>query len=84
MERIFCRYDVVLIANQKKGNYWMHAVGLGDCAIKNTSQTAIIRYQGAMEMSPQTGSKYMDGDRNGMVSDVIQWTFKLNHGSDLQ
>jgi hypothetical protein len=57
----------VLIANQYVGNYWMHVTGLGDCQVNNMSQTAIIRYEGAMEMEPETGSKYSDGDRQGKV-----------------
>ncbi|KAL4235459.1 multicopper oxidase [Mactra antiquata] len=59
------RFDVVLTANQKVGNYWLHVMGLGDCAIKNTSQSAIIRYKGAANKHPETGNDYADSDRQG-------------------
>lgn len=61
---VCCRYDVVLNADQLIGNYWMHVVGVGDdCERSRTSQTAIIRYHGAMNMKPTTGDSYEDGFR---------------------
>lgn len=67
------RYDVVLIANQYVGNYWMHVIGLGDCEHKNVSETAIIRYEGAMNMHPSTGKTYADGDRKGKNGNPLKF-----------
>lgn len=70
------RYDVVLKADQPVGNYWMYVRGLIDCQERNTSQTAIIRYDGAMKMQPKTSQIYPDGD--SAVAHANPLTFTQN------
>ena len=40
------RYDIVLNANQKIGNYWMRVKGLASCRHRNVSEIAILNYKG--------------------------------------
>ncbi|GAB0095780.1 Multicopper oxidase [Sergentomyia squamirostris] len=48
------RFDFVIAANQKPGNYWIRVKGLMDCDARSNSahQVAILRYNGTVEEEP--------------------------------
>lgn len=48
------RFDVIVVANQPVGNYWIRIKGLIDCGPKFTKafQVAVLRYDGAPEEDP--------------------------------
>uniref|UniRef100_A0A7G3ARV2 Putative multicopper oxidase n=1 Tax=Lutzomyia longipalpis TaxID=7200 RepID=A0A7G3ARV2_LUTLO len=54
------RFDFVVHANQKPGNYWIRVKGLMDCDQRFTSahQVAILRYAGAPEEEPKDCPTY--------------------------
>lgn len=65
------RYDVVLNASKKEGNYWIKAKGLGDCDIEKVFQTAILNYDGVDEEDKPFGDEILDYDSievHGMVN----------------
>ncbi|XP_069128829.1 uncharacterized protein [Argopecten irradians] len=59
------RYDVVILADQEVGNYWIRARGLGDCTNKYANQQAILRYAGSAEEFPLQPTGYQFGSRDG-------------------
>lgn len=61
------RYDVILVASNPVGNYWIRTRGLADCGpdMKSASQTAILRYKGADDTFPPGCTDYESGDRKG-------------------
>lgn len=68
------RYDIVLTANQPEGNYWLYVVGLGDCVPKKTFETAVIRYNGAMDMLPPSQPTYDAGLMTSKVANPVHIT----------
>jgi hypothetical protein len=65
------RFDFVLKANQKVGNYWMRFRGLMDCDERFTKahQVAVLHYDAAPEDEKPPGEvSYEAAHRIGMVS----------------
>lgn len=64
------RYDFILNADKPSGNYWIRTRGLADCGpdYKSVSQTAILRYEGAMPMFPKESTDYDAVETTGMVT----------------
>lgn len=54
------RFDFVLNASQKIGNYWMRFKGLMDCdeRFERARQVAIVRYEGAPDVEPSASTDY--------------------------
>lgn len=52
------RYDVIVVANQKVGNYWLRAMSANDCSFSSNTGTGtangIISYSGASSALPTT------------------------------
>jgi hypothetical protein len=65
------RFDFVLKANKKVGNYWMRFRGLMDCDERFTKahQVAVLHYDAAPEDEEPPGEvSYEATQRKGMVS----------------
>jgi hypothetical protein len=65
------RFDFVLKANKKVGNYWMRFRGLMDCDERFTKahQVAVLHYDGAPEnKEPPAEVRYEIPRREGLVS----------------
>lgn len=58
------RYDFVIDANKKIGNYWIRISGTDNCATKHLHQEAILRYDGADEIEPIEPIGYLVGFEN--------------------
>ena len=52
------RYDFVLTANQRPGNYWIKVKGLGDCEMHEVFETAILNYKRMAVKSPKSSIDY--------------------------
>ncbi|KAJ8303182.1 hypothetical protein KUTeg_019578 [Tegillarca granosa] len=61
------RYDFIVNAYNKVGNYWIRTRGLADCGEghKEARQTAILRYSGASDELPSESTDYKSGERKG-------------------
>ncbi|ESO97324.1 hypothetical protein LOTGIDRAFT_114905, partial [Lottia gigantea] len=75
---LFCvftgeRYDVIVDANQDIGNYWMKAIGLGDCD-NRTWVYAAVKYKTATVADPDGDPKTQ---RDGIVENRVEYGF--NH-----
>jgi hypothetical protein len=65
------RFDFVLKANKKVGNYWMRFRGLMDCdeRFNKAHQVAVLHYDGApVNKEPPEDVRYEIPRREGMVS----------------
>lgn len=64
------RYDFIVNAYNKVGNYWIRTRGLADCGEGHNEarQTAILRYTGASDELPSESTDYKSGERKGRVS----------------
>jgi Multicopper oxidase. len=70
------RFDFVLHANKKVGNYWMRFRGLMDCDERFTKahQVAVLHYVGAPPNKEPPGEvSYEESRRKGLVSMEYQW-----------
>ncbi|XP_061163506.1 uncharacterized protein LOC133172595 isoform X2 [Saccostrea echinata] len=74
------RYDFILNADKPIGNYWIRTRGLADCGpqYNGVSQTAILRYEGAMPMFPKESTEYEAGERPGMKLNPFNQNSDLN------
>lgn len=63
------RWDFVLNADQKVGNYWIRFAGLMDCDQRFTSahQVAVLHYDGAPEVEPEEPVGYGLHPKHTMV-----------------
>ena len=54
------RYDIIVEANKKVGNYWMRAVPAADCSVNKNADgiRAIVKYQGANDSLEPTTTPY--------------------------
>jgi hypothetical protein len=70
------RFDFVLQANKKVGNYWMRFRGLMDCDERFTKahQVAVLHYVGApLNKEPPGEVSYEEARRKGLVSMECPW-----------
>jgi len=70
------RFDFVLHANKKVGNYWMRFRGLMDCDERFTKahQVAVLHYVGApLNKEPPGEVSYEEAHRKGLVSMEYPW-----------
>jgi len=70
------RFDFVLHANKKVGNYWMRFRGLMDCDERFTKahQVAVLHYVGApLNKEPPGEVSYEEARRKGLVSMECPW-----------
>jgi hypothetical protein len=70
------RFDFVLHANKKVGNYWMRFRGLMDCDERFTKahQVAVLHYVGApVNEEPPGEVSYKEARRKGLVSIECRW-----------
>lgn len=63
------RYDFVLNADKKPGNYWIRFRGVGDCRKGDVkvSEVAILHYNQVEEKEPEGTLLYNDAYRSGVV-----------------
>ncbi|XP_069129876.1 uncharacterized protein [Argopecten irradians] len=59
------RYDVVVLADQDVGSYWIRARGQADCNVKSAFQQAILRYNGTKTETPSLPTGHQFGAREG-------------------
>lgn len=64
------RWDFILNANNRVGNYWIKLRGLADCGPNfNKAYTlAVLHYEGASDTSPQSMITYDTINPQGVVS----------------
>ncbi|KAG1738521.1 phenoloxidase [Suillus lakei] len=73
--QIFCgqRYSFILVADQPIDNYWIHALPNYDTTFEGGLNSAILRYDGALEMDPiyrnwTTSNPLLEGNLHPLVN----------------
>lgn len=71
------RFDFILDASANVSNYWMRVTGLLDGMVYNSSQLAILRYEGSAEEPPTAPSDYESMHRSGKVCCFLLFLYAL-------